>query len=43
LLHLRKGERSKACEDLGLARIMGDVPEVEALLLEHCGGAAPQR
>ena len=38
LLRLRKGEREKACEDLGVAKALGDVPEVDQLLKEHCGG-----
>jgi tetratricopeptide (TPR) repeat protein len=36
LLRLRKGERSKACEDLTLAKALGDVAEVDALIKEHC-------
>lgn len=36
LLRLRKGERSKACEDLTLAKALGDVVEVDALIKEHC-------
>lgn len=43
LLYLRKGERAKACADLSLARILGEVPEVDALLLEHCGGTTTPR
>ncbi len=43
LLYLRKGEREKACADLSLARILGDVPEVDALLQEHCGGGTTPR
>ena len=38
MLRLRKGEREKACEDLGVAKALGDVPEVDQLLKEHCGG-----
>lgn len=37
LLRLKKGERSKACEDLTLAKALGDVAEVNALIKEHCG------
>jgi len=43
LLLLNKGEREKACADLSLAKILGDVPDVDALLLEHCGGTTAPR
>ncbi|MEZ4756510.1 MAG: tetratricopeptide repeat protein [Flavobacteriales bacterium] len=44
LLRLKKGERSKACEDLALAKALGDVAEVNALIKEHCGPEqAPKR
>ncbi|HEX2618445.1 MAG TPA: tetratricopeptide repeat protein [Flavobacteriales bacterium] len=38
LLRLRKGERDKACSDLSLAKILGDVPQVDELIKEHCDG-----
>jgi tetratricopeptide (TPR) repeat protein len=37
LLRLKKGERSKACDDLILAKALGEVAEVNALIKEHCG------
>ena len=44
MLRLRKGERAKACEDLTLAKALGDVAEVDALLKEHCAmEQAPRR
>ncbi len=44
LLRLKKGERSKACEDLTLAKALGDIAEVNALIKEHCGPEqAPRR
>lgn len=43
VLWLRRGEREKACEDLQLSKAIGPGPEVDALILEHCGGAAPRR
>lgn len=43
LLYLRKGERDKACADLSLAHILGEVPEVDRLLQEHCGGTTSPR
>ncbi|MBK7381818.1 MAG: tetratricopeptide repeat protein [Flavobacteriales bacterium] len=36
ILRLRKGERIKACEDLGVAKALGDVPEVDELIKENC-------
>jgi tetratricopeptide (TPR) repeat protein len=43
VLLLHKGERDKACADLSLAKILGDVPEVDELLKEHCGGTSAPR
>jgi len=37
MLRLRKGEREKACEDLTLAKALGDVPEVDQLVKDNCG------
>jgi tetratricopeptide (TPR) repeat protein len=36
LLRLRKGDREKACEDLSLAKMLSNIPEVERLVKEHC-------
>ncbi len=36
MLRLRKGERAKACEDLGLAKALGDVPGVDQLIKDNC-------
>lgn len=43
LLHLRKGERDKACNDLTLSKAMGGAPEVDTLVKEHCGGMPQKR
>lgn len=43
LLYLRKGQRDKACADLSLAHILGEVPDVDKLLQEHCGGLPTPR
>jgi tetratricopeptide (TPR) repeat protein len=43
ILRLRKGERAKACEDLGLARALGDIPEVDLLLKENCSNPSGKR
>lgn len=43
LLYLRKGDRSKACNDLTLAKAMGGAPEVDALVKEHCAGMPGKR
>lgn len=43
LLRLRKGDLNKACADLSLARILGGVPEADALFQEHCGGMPQKR
>jgi tetratricopeptide (TPR) repeat protein len=44
MLRLRKGERTKACEDLTLAKALGDVAEVDYLLKENCSmEQAPRR
>lgn len=42
LLRLRKGDREKACDDLSLAKILGEVPDVDALIKEHCNGGTPK-
>jgi tetratricopeptide (TPR) repeat protein len=36
MLRLRKGERQKACEDLTLAKALGEVPEVDQLVKDNC-------
>ncbi len=36
LLRLRKGDTVKACEDLALSKVLANIPEVNALLKEHC-------
>lgn len=43
ILRLRKGEREKSCQDLSIARALADIPEVDQLWLEHCGGVKPKR
>jgi tetratricopeptide (TPR) repeat protein len=43
MLRLRKGEREKACEDLTLAKAIGDVPEVDRLVKEHCASLPAPR
>jgi tetratricopeptide (TPR) repeat protein len=43
LLYLRKGEGEKACNDLSLSKAMGNVPEVDALLKQHCAGVPARR
>lgn len=43
LLRLRKGEREKACDDLSLAKILGGVSDVDALIKEHCAGGRTKR
>ena len=36
LLRIRKGDREKACEDLTLAKALGEIAEVDRLVKEHC-------
>ncbi|MCB0791591.1 MAG: tetratricopeptide repeat protein [Flavobacteriales bacterium] len=43
LLRLRKGDRDKACSDLSLARILGGVDDVDALIQEHCNNLPRER
>ena len=43
LLRLRKGELEKGCADLSLARILGGVEDVDALIKEHCGSVPNKR
>ncbi|MBK6542569.1 MAG: tetratricopeptide repeat protein [Flavobacteriales bacterium] len=43
LLRLRKGELEKGCADLSLARILGGVEDVDALIQEHCGNVPNKR
>ncbi|HEY0977094.1 MAG TPA: tetratricopeptide repeat protein [Flavobacteriales bacterium] len=38
MIRLRRGQREKACADLSLAKILGEVPQVDQLLKEHCDG-----
>lgn len=40
LLRLRKGDRAKACEDLMLAKVLANIPEVDRLVNEHCADQA---
>jgi superkiller protein 3 len=40
LLRLRKGDRAKACEDLTLANVLANIPEVDQLVKEHCADQA---
>lgn len=42
-LLLKKGEREKACADLSLARVLGGVDDVDAMIREHCGGLTTGR
>jgi len=43
ILRLRKGDRAKACDDLSLAKALAEIPEVDRLLQEHCGGSQRKR
>lgn len=43
LLRMRKGDREKACSDLSLARILGGVDDIDALIQEHCGNLPQER
>lgn len=43
LIHLNKGERDKACKDLTLSKVLGDIPEVDNLVQEHCGNAVKRK
>lgn len=44
MLRLKNGEREKACNDLGLAKMLGSIPEVDKLVQEHCEGSpVPKR
>lgn len=43
MLRLRKGEREKACEDLSVAKALGDVPELDQLLKDNCGTPSPRK
>ena len=43
LLRLRKGLLEKACADLSLARILGGVEDVDALIQEHCSSVPERR
>ena len=43
LLRLRKGEREKACEDLTLAQLLAQIPEVDQLVQEHCASTPPRQ
>ncbi|MBL7962451.1 MAG: tetratricopeptide repeat protein [Flavobacteriales bacterium] len=43
IIRLRKGERDKACADLNMARMIGGVDGVDALLKEHCNNVPPPR
>ena len=38
LFRLRRGEKLKACDDLSLAKALGDVPDVDQLIQENCAG-----
>lgn len=43
MLYLRKGEKSKACDDLTLSKAMGGAPEVDSLIKQHCAGMPGKR
>ena len=43
MLRLRRGEREKACEDLSVAKALGDVPELDQLLKDNCSTSSPRR
>lgn len=43
ILRLRRGEREKACQDLVVAKALADIPEVDQLMLEHCGQMKSKR
>ncbi len=43
LLRLRKGDLEKACADLSLARILGGISDVDALIQEHCATVPGRR
>jgi tetratricopeptide (TPR) repeat protein len=43
MLRLKRGERDKACDDLTVAKALGDVPEVDQLLKDNCGSAPKKR
>lgn len=43
MLRLRRGEREKACEDLTVAKALGDVPELDQLLKDNCGSPSPRK
>lgn len=42
-LYALKGMKEKGCADLHLARILGGVADVDALIDQHCAGMAPKR
>ena len=42
MLRLRRGEREKACEDLSVAKALGDVPELDQLLKDNCSTSSPR-
>ena len=42
-LYLRKGELEKACEDLSMAKLLGDLPIAAQLMSEHCAGMKRKR
>ncbi len=43
VLRLRRGEKDKACDDLTVAKALGDVPEVDQLLKDNCALPPPRR
>ncbi|HMC96776.1 MAG TPA: tetratricopeptide repeat protein [Flavobacteriales bacterium] len=43
MLRLRKGEREKACEDLTLAKALGEVPDVDQLIKDNCASTPSPR
>lgn len=43
LLRIRKGDREKACEDLTLAKALGEIPDVDRLVKEHCATESAPR
>ncbi|MEX1132657.1 MAG: tetratricopeptide repeat protein [Flavobacteriales bacterium] len=40
MLRLKSGDRDKACSDLGLAQLLGSLPEVDKLMQEHCADSS---
>lgn len=43
VLRLQAGDVEKACDDLTLAKVLGEIPEVDQLVKEHCGNSHPPK